>query len=237
MKTNIYSLDGKVLKELSLPHLFSEPVRDDLIKRAVLSDESKTYQPKGAYRWAGLETSAKYRGRKEMFGAVKNKGIPHLPHEVLPGGQLGKVKRVPHSVKGRRAHPPKPEKILVEEMNKREYLKALKSALAASSSRIILDNSFESLKKTREVVAVFDSLKLSASISHAKRNGAKGPLVVFASSVPALKAARNISGVDAVTTSELKVRHLAPGCKAGRTTIFTENSLDALEKTIKGDSS
>ena len=70
--------------------LFGEAPRDDLIKRAVLSDESKEYQPKGSYRMAGLETSARYVGRKEIFASVKNKGIPHLPHEVLPKGGLGK---------------------------------------------------------------------------------------------------------------------------------------------------
>ena len=236
-KTSIYSLDGKVLKEISLPQFFSEAVREDLIKRAVLSDESREYQPKGAYRWAGLETSAKYRGRKEMYGAVKNKGIPHLPHEVQPKGQFGKVKRVPHAVKGRRAHPPKPEKILIEEINNKEYVKAVKSALSASKNKIIIDNSFENLKKTKEVVSVFNSLKLESMLAHSKQNGAKGPLVVFASSVPAFKAARNLAGVDVVLAKHLKAKHLAPGCKPGRTTVFTENSLSELDKRFKGEAS
>src|SRR3989344_841072 len=110
MKADVYSIEGKVVKNIELPSIFKSDSRDDLIKRAVLSEESKIYQPKGSFRLAGLLTSARYRGRKEDFGSVKNKGIPHLPHEVLPGGQLGKVKRVPHAVKGRRAHPPKPQK-------------------------------------------------------------------------------------------------------------------------------
>src|SRR3989338_2177503 len=138
MKAEIYSLDGKHVRDVQLPAQFQYPYRDDLIKRAVLSEESRTFQPKGSYPLAGLETSARYKGRKEDFGAVKNKGIPHLPHEVLPGGQLGKVKRVPHAVKGRRAHPPKPEKKLVELINKKEYLKALASALAASAAVAIV---------------------------------------------------------------------------------------------------
>src|SRR3989338_982641 len=236
MKANLYSLDGKILKEISLPQFFSEAVRDDLIKRAVLSDESREYQPKGAYRWAGLETSAKYRGRKEMYGAVKNKGIPHLPHEVQPKGQFGKVKRVPHAVKGRRAHPPKPEKILVEEINKKEYLKALRSALSASKNKIIVENSFENLKKTKDVLNVFESLKFGDAVSRAKENGTKAPVVILVSA-SAIKAARNLAGVDAVLASELRVKHLAHGCKPGRSVIFTENSLRELEKIIKGEAS
>ena len=52
MKTNVYSLDAKVVKQLDLPSpLFGEAPRDDLIKRAVLSDESKEYQPKVAIGW------------------------------------------------------------------------------------------------------------------------------------------------------------------------------------------
>ena len=257
MKANIYSIDGKVLKEVSLPELFKDPVREDLIKRAVLSDESREYQPKGSYRFAGLETSAKYRGRKEMYGAVKNKGIPHLPHEVQPKGQFGKVKRVPHAVKGRRAHPPKAAKILVEEVNKKEYLKALKSALAASGNKqivngrshakaettlpIVFDNAFESIKKTKGVIAAFDSLKLSSLLDRSKYSGTKGPLLIFASSVPAYRAARNIAGVDVVLAKDLKAKYLAPGCKAGRLVVFTENSLHELaknlDKQLKGVSS
>jgi large subunit ribosomal protein L4e len=112
MKATVYSLEGKVLKQIDVPEFFKSPGRDDLVKRAVLSEETKEKQPKGNFKFAGLETSARYRGRKEDFGTVKNKGIPHLPHEVLPKGQIGKVKRVPHAVKGRRAHPPEPQKMV-----------------------------------------------------------------------------------------------------------------------------
>ena len=249
MKTNVYSLEGKVLKQIALPSLFENAVRNDLIKRAVLSDESKLYQPKGSYKFAGLETSAKYRGRKEMYGAIKNKGIPHLPHEVQPKGQFGKVKRVPHAVKGRRAHPPKPEKQLVEAMNQKEYQKAVISALSASahtelvqsrssvktdiSFPIVLDGKFEHLKKTKEVVLLFDLLHLSKLVSKSKENGTSGPLVILATDVPALRSARNIAGVDTVLVSKLTVKHLAPGCKPGRVVIFTEKSLEAVEKSLK----
>jgi len=264
MKTNVYSLDGKILKQASLPAFFSTPYRDDLIKRAVLSEESKEYQPKGAYRWAGLNTSAKYRGRKEMFGAIKNKGIPHLPHEVLPKGQYGKVKRVPHAVKGRRAHPPKPQKIIIEEMNKREYLLALWSALAATTDKeivsarcgngvvssqlpvpFVVDNSFEKLSRTKTVLDVFDSLKLSFLVekSREKRKSVsgvrcrsvrtktpKGALFVVGDDCSALKAGRNIPGVDMVKASQLKVKLLAPGTHAGRVTVYTENALAKIEE-------
>ena len=245
MKTTLYSIDGKALKQIELPDFFADQYRDDLIKRAVLSDESREYQPKGAYKFAGLETSAKYRGRKEMYGAIKNKGIPHLPHEVLPKGQFGKVKRVPHAVKGRRAHPPKPEKKLIEEVNKKEYRKALKSALAGTAQKnvvvsrynglysfdsypIVLEDSFENIKKTKDVLKVFNAFKLNSLIIKSKSNGSRGALVVATGNV--LKAARNISGVDAISPSKIKVKHLAPGCLGGRVAIYTESAITELKK-------
>jgi len=244
MKGTLYSLDGKVLKQIELPAVFDEPLRSDLVQRAVLSEESKGYQPKGPYRFAGIETSARYRGRKEDYGTVKNMGIAHRPHEVLPEGRFGKVKRIPSAVKGRRAHPPKPEKKIAEEMNKKEYLKALRSAIAFTADRkavsarmgldfggslpLVLENSFENLKKTKEVLAVLAALNLLLLIEKAKkRKGAKGALIV-AGGGSVLKAAANIPGVDVVAVEKLKVKHLAPGTHPGRLTIFTENALGVL---------
>jgi large subunit ribosomal protein L4e len=245
MKATVYSIEGKALKQIDLPSVFESPHRDDLVKRAVLSEESKNYQPKGNYKFAGLETSARYRGRKEDFGTVKNKGIPHLPHEVLPKGQLGKVKRVPSAVKGRRAHPPKPQKIIVEFMNKKEYLRALASALSFSADKItvcarahsdialalpiVMDNSFEKLTKTKDVEKVFEALKLGYMLEKSAKSGVKSALIVV-SEGSVLKAAANLPGVEVVKASELEVRHLAPGTHPGRLTLYSENALPALAK-------
>ena len=245
MKASVYSIEGKVLRQVDLPSVFSTPHREDLVKRAVLSEESMLYQPKGNYRWAGLNTSARYRGRKEDFGAVKNKGIPHLPHEVLPKGGLGKVKRVPHAVKGRRAHPPKPEKIIVEFINKKEHELALACALSMSADRktvcdrlhvevgvslpIIMDGAFEKIAKTKDVVKVLEALNIMRFIEKAKKNGTKSPLIVV-SGGSITKAAANLAGVDVVTVKDLSVKDLAPGTHAGRLTLYTEGALPQIEK-------
>ncbi len=249
MKASVYSIEGKTLKEIELPEAFDYPPREDLIKRAVLSDESREYQPKGSYRYAGLETSARYRGRKDDYMTVKNQGIPHLPHEVGTKGNFGKVKRVPHAVKGRRAHPPKPWKKIVENMNKKEYLLALKSALASTahkdlvskrtrmeipiSTPIVMEDSFEKLKKTKEVLGVLEALKLNGLISKAKKTGKKSPLIVV-SEGSVLKAAANIPGVDVVEAKSLKVKNLAPGTHPGRLTIYSEKALGEISRRLGG---
>jgi large subunit ribosomal protein L4e len=245
MKATVYSVEGKALKQIDLPGVFESPQREDLVKRAVLSEESRTYQPKGNFRLAGLLTSARYRGRKEDYGSGKNKGIPHLPHEVLPGGQLGKVKRVPHAVKGRRAHPPKPQKKIVELINRKEHLLALASALSYSANRdavvkrskgeigvalpIVMENNFENIKKTKDVLKVLEALKLDKMLHKSKKNGTKSALIVIAGG-QLIKAAANLPGIDVVKASDLRVRDLAPGTHPGRLTLFSENSLPEIAK-------
>lgn len=238
MKANVYSLDGNVLKQIELPHVFQAPYREDLVKRAVLSDESREYQPKGSYKFAGLETSAKYVGRKEVYGSRKNKGIAHLPREVLPKGQFGRVKRVPHAVKGRRAHPPKVEKKLIEEINQKEYKKALISALSGSANLemvrknyvlpsgfsvpVVVDNAFEKLKKTNDVIKFFEVLKLGDLVDKSKSNGTEAVIVANGD---ILKAANNLPTVSVVSPEKLKVKHLAPGTHGGRLLILSESGL------------
>ncbi|MCX8198134.1 MAG: 50S ribosomal protein L4 [Candidatus Micrarchaeota archaeon] len=258
MKAAVYSADGKAVREVQLPPQFSAEVRQDLISRAAISDQTKHYQPKGNYPEAGMETSARYRGRKEDFGSGKNRGIAIRPREVLPKGRLGRVKRIPSAVKGRRAHPPKVNKIIVEKMNKKEYRAALISAIAATASKeavqsrghkvsvplpIVLDNSFESLSKTKEVFKALSQIigqdlqrasKRKLRVGVRKRKGGKtypvSALIVVSKDSPLLKAGRNIPGISTAKVSELSVELLAPGAKAGRLAAYTESALSEIAK-------
>lgn len=188
MKAGVYSIEGKKEREIELPKVFDEQVRPELIKRAVLHEQSKELQPKGAHKLAGMQTTANMRGRKEAYRAIKNKGISRLPRERLPKGRFGRVRMVPFAVGGRRAHPPNPDKIIVERMNHKEYQKALRSAIAATAKKelvaarghkvdgidvpIIIEEKFESIAKTRDVAAIVERLGLGKDVERA-RNGTK----------------------------------------------------------------
>jgi large subunit ribosomal protein L4e len=258
MKAQVYASDGRASGEAELPAQFSAEVRPDLIARAAISDQTRRYQPKGNDPRAGMETSARYRGRKEDFGSGKNRGMAIRPREVLAKGRLGKVRKIPSSVKGRRAHPPRVEKIIVERMNKKEYRLALVSAIAATAhasfvqSRghkvkvalpIVVDSSFESLSKTADVhkalfAIIGDDLarchdpKLRTGVR--KRKGGKkypkSAIIAVADNAPVLRAARNIPGIDAVPASGLTVEALAPGAKAGRLAIYSKAALDQIAR-------
>lgn len=257
MKAQVYSIDGKAAGEVELPAQFSIQVRPDLIARAAISDQTRRYQPKGNDPRAGMETSARYKGRKEDFGSGKNKGTAIRPREILPKGRLGKVKRIPSSVKGRRAHPPMVNKIIIEEINKKEYRKALISAIAATAQKscvlsrghkaasvpIIMEDSFESISKTSQVYKALSGIigddleratKRKLRIGVRKRKGGKtypkSAIIAVSKDCPIIRSARNIPGVDVVEVSGLSVEMLAPGAKAGRLAIYTKAALLEIAK-------
>ncbi|MBI4406516.1 50S ribosomal protein L4, partial [Candidatus Micrarchaeota archaeon] len=131
MKLKIFDLQGNEAGTTQLPPQFTEPVREDLINRAFHAYASLFYQAKGTDPRAGLRTTAEYYGRRRGWRQTINTGRSRLPREKLPGGRLGRVLRVPHAAKGRRAHPPKPFKKIIEKINAKERNKAIRSALSA----------------------------------------------------------------------------------------------------------
>jgi large subunit ribosomal protein L4e len=255
VNVSLYSKDGSSSGKIELPEAFSEEVREDLIRRAVLSEESELLQPKGAFKRAGLQTTARYVGRKEAYHSLKNRGGAKLPRELYPKGRFGRVRVVPWSVKGRRAHPPKVEKILVERINAREKKKALISAISATAKKelvgkkhvlpkteipVVFDDSCSSLSKTKEVANLFEQLQLIKDVERAKskrrpNNGRKGGvktphsvLLVVDKEDKLMKAAKNLPGVSVAKVDSLKVSDLAPGGVPGRLTVWTKSAISKL---------
>ena len=254
---SLYSSEGSPVSKIELPEVFENEVREDLIRRAVLSEESEKLQPKGVFPRAGLQTTARYIGRKEAYHSLKNRGGAMLPRELYPKGRIGRVRVVPFAVKGRRAHPPKVQKILVERINKREKKKAMFSAIAATAKKdivgkkhvlpkieipIVLDDSCLSLSKTKDVVKLFEKLNLAGDVERAKNGrrkkygragGSKTPrsvLLVSAKQSPILKAAKNLPGVNVVTLDSMKVSDFAPGGVPGRLTVWTKSAIENVGK-------
>ncbi len=254
---SLYSSEGSPVSKIELPKVFENEVREDLIRRAVLSEQTETLQPKGIFPRAGMQTTARYIGRKEAYHSLKNRGGAKLPRELFPKGRIGRVRHVPWAVKGRRAHPPKVQKILIERINKREKKKAMFSAIAATAKKeivgkkhvlpkieipIVLDDSCSSMSKTKDIVKLFDKLSLTKDIERAKSGrkkkysrtgGTKTPrsiLIVSAKQTPIMKAARNLPGVSVVTLDSMKVSDFAPGGVPGRLTVWTKSAIENVSK-------
>jgi large subunit ribosomal protein L4e len=121
-KVNLYSLDGKVKKQIDLPEVFSTQFRPDVIRRAVNTARANRRQPYGPSPNAGMRHSVSTWGKGRGAARVQR----------LSQGRTGA--QSPPNVGGRRAHPPRPERDWSEKINKKERLLALRSALAAIGS-------------------------------------------------------------------------------------------------------
>lgn len=261
MKAKILDLAGKPEAEIELPTQFDEEYRPDVITRAYHAERTRFYQPKGSYPLAGQQTSAAYYGRRHAWRQMINTGRSHLPREKIPGGRSGRVLIVPHAVKGRRAHPPKPAKRLLEKINLKEKNLAIRSAIHASADAqlagarghllsvslpVVVDSSFESIKKVKEAKKVLETIGLKDDLERARkgrqirsgrarlRKGGyrepKSALIIVGEDKGLCKATRNIPGVDAVKVTELTAELLAPGGDAGRVTVWTKSAVEKMSE-------
>jgi large subunit ribosomal protein L4e len=265
MKAKIYGMDGSDKGSVDLPKVFETEHKPVVIKRAVLALQTTRLQPKGTDPRAGLKTTAIYIGTRNQPGTRKsiNTGKARLPRTInMRHPASGRVARVPHSVGGRRAHPPKANKVIVEKINKKEKRLALASAIAATASKelvdkrfifdgtlpIIIEDKFEEVAKTKDVVAALTKVGANKDLDNArsktrKRAGKgktrgrtkkqkKSVLIVTGKNSKVLKACRNLPGVESVTVKSLNVELLAPGAEAGRLVIWTSSAIDKLTKGI-----
>lgn len=183
-KAGILSLEGKPSgREVELPQHFGEEYRPDVIRRACHAERTRFLQPKGSYPLAGLQTTAEYYGRRHAWRQTINTGRSRLPREKIPKGRSGRVLIVPHAVKGRRAHPPKPWKRLIERINHREENLAIRSAIAATVNPqlvkgrghlytgalpLVVDDSLQSVKRVKELKKVLSQLGLDGDLQRAR---------------------------------------------------------------------
>jgi large subunit ribosomal protein L4e len=180
----IISLAGVHKGEMKLPTVFSASYRPDLIQRAVLSSQAARRQPYGTDFLAGKRTAAHDHGVKDSRGSMKNREITRGPrsHGGNPGQEL-RARFEPQSRGGRRAFPPRVEKVFDLKINKKEMRLALASAIAATADAnlvkahghriseqalpIIAESGIETVTKARDIESFLRALKLEAEIKRA----------------------------------------------------------------------
>jgi large subunit ribosomal protein L4e len=253
---DIFDLQGKTTGKITLPNVFSTPLRPDVIKRAVLAIQSSRIQPQGRDPMAGKRTTAESRGTGMAMARVPR----------MKGGG-GRAAFAPSTVKGRQPHPPRVEKKILKSIPKKEAKLALISAIAATAQKetvasrghkvegvlqipLIVDDAIESLTKAKEVeetltnlgviqdmTRVRDSRKIRAG--KGKRRGRKmkqavGPLIVVVENKGLANAASNVPGVEVTTIANLNTEMLAPGTHPGRLTVWTNGAIEKLN-TLYGE--
>ncbi len=182
--------DAKELRKVHLPLVFDEPLRTDLIGRAVQAARANRRQPYGAPAegvWAGRRHSTEWSG--------KGHGISRVQRLKQGNGAATS----PNNVGGARAHPPRAAANRDEKINVKERRKARRSALAATANEdlvrarghqfedglklpVIVDHQFETLFRraqksgegeertgpTRALHTALENLGLGADLQRAR---------------------------------------------------------------------
>ncbi|GBC74762.1 hypothetical protein HRbin06_00069 [archaeon HR06] len=179
MSLPVFDLEGKEVGKIELPKVFSLNVREDLIERAFWILFTHRLQPKGTDPLAGERTSAESRGTG--LGIAR---LARVKGERHP--RAGQAAGVAGVVKGRIAHPPKAEKVIRKEINKKERLLALAHAIAATSKRdlvkkrghridnvkalpIVVTDEIQKVKKAKELASLLEKLGLKEEMERIKK--------------------------------------------------------------------
>jgi large subunit ribosomal protein L4e len=252
-KVSVYDLRGNVVSEIELPLIFNYPVRKDIIKRAVISALTARLQPKGRDPLAGK------RRVGESWGI--NYGLARVPRldngraviaPMTRGGRLAHPPRVDERLYERVN---KKEKIIalvsaLSATSEVTFVRSRGHIVNNDTLPVVVVDDFEKVNITSEAKKVLEVLKLWDDVVRAKegvriRSG-KGKMrgrrykepksllvIVSSKDVPAVRAFRNLPGVDVVAVDLLNVVHLAPGGVPGRLTLITTKALDMLSRRFE----
>ena len=176
-KVNVLSLEGKPVKTIPLPAIFRTPFRPDIINRVFVAAITHSKQPQGVNEKAGQRNNAESSG--------VGRGVSRVPRIRGAGtGAANQGNFVPQARGGRQAFPPKVEKIIRKEINKKERLLAIRSAIAATANKAkiierghkfdenlevptVLVDDLEKLQKTKEVWDVLQAIGLIDDLERA----------------------------------------------------------------------
>ena len=252
-RAHVVSLKGVEGAVLPLPVAFSSPVREDLIRRAVVSAQANRRQPHGTSPTAGMRHSVEWSG--------KGKGVARTPRLM----DSNRGAQAPNTVGGRQSHPPRVETIWAKKINLKERRLAFSSALAATREvslararghtvpdkihlPVIVEDPLEGIESAAEARTFLDGINLWTDVERArdgvhvragrgKRRGRfrrepKSLLVVISAPGKA-RGFQNLSGVDVVAVGRLGTEDLAPGGTPGRLTLFSHAALEMLRARLK----
>ena len=173
----MYEVEAKDGKSLTLPSVFSSEVREDLIRRAVLASRANRRQAYGHREHDGKR--APQPGMKhsvEWWG--KGRGVSRIMRKA---GQRTAAQN-PHTRGGRRAHGPMVAKDWSQKINSKENASARDSAISATANSefvaarghqfdtgvrfpIVIDGYIESREEGDEKYSI-ESIPLPVSYTH-----------------------------------------------------------------------
>ncbi|UZJ53571.1 hypothetical protein CBS101457_002891 [Exobasidium rhododendri] len=256
---NVRGADGAASGSLTLPAVFTAPIRTDVVEAIHKSMAKNKRQPYSVSAEAGTQTSAQSWGTGRAVARIPRVG----------GGGTHRSGQATGSNAARGGWMYSPTKVWRRwfvKINQAQRRYATASALAATAMPslllarghrveqvdevpLVVSDATESFTKTKEAVAllqavhaypdvlkVSNSRKIRAGVGKQRNRRHKqrrGPLVIYNEDKGIVKAFRNLPGVEIVSVHRLNLLQLAPGGHVGRFCIWTESAFKALD-TIFG---
>jgi large subunit ribosomal protein L4e len=245
----------EVASEIKLPHVFTAPLRHDIVTFVHDNVSKNTRQAHGINFFSGMKTASLSWGT--------GRAVARIPRMRGSGtsrsgqGANGNMCRA-----GRMAHPLRTWRRWHRKVNLKQRRHALAAAIAATAVvplvvarghrvmgvpqlPLIFSDDINNISKAKEAIKVFKDFKIAEDILRVKnarkiragkgkmRNrrfkNRRGPLVIGDDKSAGLKrAVRNIPGVDFLNVNRLNIRHLAPGGHLGRFCVWTESAVKRL---------
>uniref|UniRef100_A0A7S0UQD0 Large ribosomal subunit protein uL4 C-terminal domain-containing protein n=1 Tax=Polytomella parva TaxID=51329 RepID=A0A7S0UQD0_9CHLO len=260
---SVLSLDGAPVEQITLPSVFTAPIRPDVVRTIHTNLAKNKRQAYAVFNKAGHQTAA------ESWGT--GRAVSRIPR--VPGGGTHRSGQGAFGNMCRGGRMFAPTKVWRRwhrkvQVNQKRY--AVCSALAASAVPslvlarghrieeipeipLVLSDDVQSVAKTSKAIEVLSKLGAFRDITKVKDTIAlragkgklrnrryvlrKGPLVIYSDDCGITKAFRNIPGVDLASVDALNLLQLAPGGHLGRFCIWTKSAfskLDSIYESKKG---
>ncbi|MEX0921016.1 MAG: 50S ribosomal protein L4 [Candidatus Pacearchaeota archaeon] len=166
-KTEVIGINGKKTKEISLPSVFSKPIRNDIVSKVL--EAEKSMQPYSPSPTGGKQHSAsgKIIHRRHVWKSGYGRGMSRIPRKIHSrrGSQFNWVGAEVASTRGgRRAHPPKSISMInTKKINKKEMNLALISAISSTANKKEVALKYGNIdeKELRNLPIVIDSKLVS----------------------------------------------------------------------------
>ncbi len=254
-KVPVFSLDGTIIEEALMPAVFNTPLRLDLIRKAYLSFASFKRQPQGRDPLAGKRVSVESFGTgREMARIPRHSNGRGGFVPMARGGYKPHPPRVDERIyeeinlkEKRLALRSAVASMCDYELVVKRGHKFEKDVL--KSLPVVVTDEIENLAHTRDaffflqkigihpdIIRVKEGIKIRAGKGKLRGRRLKrrvGPLIVVStSSCPAIKAFRNIEGVDIIGVDKLNIGLVAPGGFPGRLAVFSKKALSDVDRWL-----
>ena len=191
MKIDVLTTDGKKSEQIELPMIFKTKINPILIHKAYINLESHKFQKHATHPTAGQDVVA------DSNDPPTGRGISRIARmKGGGGGRQGQAGEVAGTRGGRQAHRPYVNKVIYKKINKKENKLALCSAIAATSSKtliqtrghriegiesfpIVISDDIENITTTSKMVNVLNNLNIYQDVQRlAKRKKRTGKVAL-----------------------------------------------------------